>query len=252
MTRPLKVSALANGAIAVDKTLTIDCPMIPALEAWLNAIVEPDAQARFGQKVATVNVFGAYSCRRSTTSPGARLSEHAFGNAVDIAGFTLADGRDDRLRPRLEEDGQPGSGLPARGPCGRLPVFHDRARAGRRRLPLQPHPPRSRQSWLDRHRSPALSASRRLRQTSCRRPRPPTACRPRPRSRSRSTSRISARRAAALRLQPTLPPDRAKPRTPLVPPAPMGESDPAPPILPAGAGPSIDPSPTSSIRDQDN
>ena len=35
MTRPLKVSALANGAIAVDKTLTIDCPMIPALEAWL-------------------------------------------------------------------------------------------------------------------------------------------------------------------------------------------------------------------------
>ena len=35
MTRPLKVSALDNGAIAVDKTLTIDCPMIPALEAWL-------------------------------------------------------------------------------------------------------------------------------------------------------------------------------------------------------------------------
>ena len=35
MTRPLKVSALANGAIAVDKALTIDCPMIPALEAWL-------------------------------------------------------------------------------------------------------------------------------------------------------------------------------------------------------------------------
>ena len=30
MTRPLKVSALANGTIAVDKVLTIDCPMIPA------------------------------------------------------------------------------------------------------------------------------------------------------------------------------------------------------------------------------
>src|SRR5689334_6644304 len=48
MTRPLKVSALDNGSIAVDKMLTIDCPMVPALEAWLNAIVEPDAQARFG------------------------------------------------------------------------------------------------------------------------------------------------------------------------------------------------------------
>ena len=93
MTRPLKVSALDNGAIAVDKTLTIDCPIIPALEAWLNAIVEPDAQARFGQRVATVNVFGAYSCRGIDNMPGARLSEHAFGNAVDVAGFTLADGR---------------------------------------------------------------------------------------------------------------------------------------------------------------
>jgi hypothetical protein len=93
MTRPLKVSALDNGAIAVDKTLTIDCPMIPSLEAWLNAIVEPDAQARFGQKVATVNVLGAYSCRGIDNMAGAQLSEHAFGNAVDVAGFTLADGR---------------------------------------------------------------------------------------------------------------------------------------------------------------
>src|ERR1700734_2020943 len=93
MTRPLKVSALDSGSIAVDKTLTIDCPMIPALEAWLNAVVEPDAQTRFGQRVATVNVFGAYSCRGIDDIPGARLSEHAFGNAVDVAGFTLADGR---------------------------------------------------------------------------------------------------------------------------------------------------------------
>ena len=94
MTRPLKVSALDNGSIAVDQTLTIDCPMIPALEAWLNAIVEPDAQTRFGQRVATVKVFGAYSCRGIDNMPGARLSEHAFGNAVDVAGFTLADGRE--------------------------------------------------------------------------------------------------------------------------------------------------------------
>src|ERR1700721_2665299 len=41
MTRPLKVSALDNGSIAVDKNLTIDCLMIPALEVWLNSVVEP-------------------------------------------------------------------------------------------------------------------------------------------------------------------------------------------------------------------
>jgi hypothetical protein len=67
MTRPLKVSAFGDGKVGVDKTLNI--PMIPALEAWLNDIVEPDARARFGQEVATVNVFGAYSCRPIDNEP---------------------------------------------------------------------------------------------------------------------------------------------------------------------------------------
>ncbi len=93
MTRPLKVSALADGSVGLDKVLTIDCPMIPALEAWLKDVVQPDAEARFGQKVTTLKVFGAYSCRSVDNMAGARLSEHAFGNAVDVAGFTLADGR---------------------------------------------------------------------------------------------------------------------------------------------------------------
>ena len=140
MTRPLKVSALADGKVAVDKTLTIDCPMIPALEAWLNDIVQPDAEARFGQKVATLNVFGAYSCRSVDNIAGAQLSEHAFGNAVDVAGFTLADGRTLVIRARLEEWRHAGSSLPARGPRRRLPVFQHRPWAGRGRFSLQPHP----------------------------------------------------------------------------------------------------------------
>src|ERR1700749_1723319 len=78
---------------AIVSAPEIDGPGICGMQRWLNVIVEPDAQARFGQKVATVNVFGAYSCRRVDNMPGARLSEHAFGNAVDVAGFTLADGR---------------------------------------------------------------------------------------------------------------------------------------------------------------
>src|ERR1700733_1428081 len=136
MTRPLKVSALANGTIAVDKTLTIGCPMIPALEAWLDAIVEPDAQTRFGQRVATVKVFGAYSCRGIDNMPGARLSEQALRHGVDVADSTLDAGRPGglatarggrkRFRPRPEKARPPGSRPPAWGPRGRLPVFHHR------------------------------------------------------------------------------------------------------------------------------
>ena len=94
MTHPFKVSALADGAISLDKPLTIDCSMIPAIEAWLEQVVQPAAQARYGQRVVGLDAFGAYSCRSVDNIAGAQLSEHAFGNAVDVSGFRLADGRE--------------------------------------------------------------------------------------------------------------------------------------------------------------
>ena len=90
---PFKVSALAGGAVSVEKPATIDCSMIPALEAWLADVVQPRAQARFGQPVVALAAFGAYSCRSIDNIEGAQLSEHAFGNAIDVSGFKLADGR---------------------------------------------------------------------------------------------------------------------------------------------------------------
>jgi hypothetical protein len=94
MTHPLRVSALENGAIPLNKPVTMDCSMIPALEAWIDQSVQPSAQARFGQKLATLEVFGSYSCRSVDNLSGAQLSEHAFGNAIDVSGFKLADGHE--------------------------------------------------------------------------------------------------------------------------------------------------------------
>jgi hypothetical protein len=94
MTHPFKITAIANGEISLDKPLTIDCSMIPTLETWLDEAVQPAAMARFGQRVVGLHVFGAYSCRSVDNLAGTKLSEHAFGNAVDVAGFKLADGRD--------------------------------------------------------------------------------------------------------------------------------------------------------------
>ena len=90
---PFTVSGLNGGAVAVEQAVTMDCSMIPALEAWLNEVVQPIAQARFGQPVVGLNAMGAYSCRSVDNIHGAQLSEHAFGNAIDVGGFKLADGR---------------------------------------------------------------------------------------------------------------------------------------------------------------
>src|SRR5437773_8019011 len=47
----------------------------------------------FGMRVVEIKQISAYSCRGMNGNPSAHISEHAFGNALDIAAFMLADGR---------------------------------------------------------------------------------------------------------------------------------------------------------------
>jgi hypothetical protein len=47
----------------------------------------------FGNRVVEIKQISAYSCRGMNGNASAHISEHAFGNALDIAAFTLADGR---------------------------------------------------------------------------------------------------------------------------------------------------------------
>ncbi len=43
--------------------------------------------------VTAITHYGAYACRNINNRKNGRLSQHASANALDIAGFTLADGR---------------------------------------------------------------------------------------------------------------------------------------------------------------
>ena len=93
LTEPYMVGALAGDSVQFDTVATLDCPMIAALDDWVTKVVQPVAQARFGQNVAQIDTMGSYSCRGMNGQAGAKISEHAFGNALDIGGFRLADGR---------------------------------------------------------------------------------------------------------------------------------------------------------------
>ena len=64
-----------------------------ALDRWLADSVQPAAMRWFGVRVVEIKQISAYSCRGMNGNPHAHISEHAFGNALDIAAFTLADGR---------------------------------------------------------------------------------------------------------------------------------------------------------------
>ena len=90
---PFKVTALADGSVALNATQTLDCPMIAALDEWVRDVVQPAAESRFGERVVAIDSMGSYNCRGINNRSGASLSEHSFANAIDVGGFTLASGR---------------------------------------------------------------------------------------------------------------------------------------------------------------
>ena len=69
------------------------CAVAAALELWLQQEVQPAAVELLGSPVAGIEHYGAYSCRRLYGAATGRWSEHATGNAIDIAAFVLEDGR---------------------------------------------------------------------------------------------------------------------------------------------------------------
>ncbi|HEY4407075.1 MAG TPA: extensin family protein [Xanthobacteraceae bacterium] len=83
----------AIGPVAVSPAATLACPIISALDQWISEAVQPAAMKWFGMPVVEIKQISAYSCRGMNGDPNATISEHAFGNALDIAAFTLADGR---------------------------------------------------------------------------------------------------------------------------------------------------------------
>jgi hypothetical protein len=93
LVQPYKIAGLVGGTVQLNSQATLGCPVTEALENWLEAVVQPAALARFGQPVTQIDSMGSYACRAINNQRGAKLSEHAFGNALDIGAFELADGR---------------------------------------------------------------------------------------------------------------------------------------------------------------
>ncbi|MFZ2077580.1 MAG: extensin family protein [Xanthobacteraceae bacterium] len=80
------------GPVEVSPPATLACPIVAALDQWIGTAVQPAAMRWLRQPVVEIKQISAYSCRGMNGNPNAHISEHAFGNALDIAEFDLADG----------------------------------------------------------------------------------------------------------------------------------------------------------------
>ena len=90
--RPFTVSATARGAISLQPPALLRCPMIPAVEHWMERIVMPAARYHLRADIVGLKVAASYSCRPMNHVHGARLSEHGHANALDISAFVLDNG----------------------------------------------------------------------------------------------------------------------------------------------------------------
>jgi len=101
---PVKLKSLAVGADNADNVVfsgepVLDCRLAERLADWLGNVVEPLARHHLGSGLAAIETGPGYACRKRNNQATGKISEHAKGNALDIAAFTLSDGRRLAVRP---------------------------------------------------------------------------------------------------------------------------------------------------------
>jgi hypothetical protein len=92
------VQVTAVGGAELSKPAILRCSIAEKIADWMDKSVQPAAESIYDSSVAKIVVFQSYSCRvargrRARSMKRFRLSQHARGNALDIAGFVLANGR---------------------------------------------------------------------------------------------------------------------------------------------------------------
>jgi hypothetical protein len=100
---PLPDQNFGHGCSAINSVKLIDfgvpatnlgamtCGLAANFAAWAKFGVQPAARLILGSEIVRIDTYGTYNCRPIAGSD--RLSEHAHSNAIDIAGFGLANGR---------------------------------------------------------------------------------------------------------------------------------------------------------------
>lgn len=89
--KPVRIREIAG--IELSTPATLNCPTARRVADWLTGVADPAAKAELGSGIKRVWVMASYACRTRNNRPGARISEHGKGRAIDIGGVWLKDDR---------------------------------------------------------------------------------------------------------------------------------------------------------------
>lgn len=89
----VRISALRGDrdSLALSNLGPVTCPLANTFAGWARYGVDRAAQQILGSPLVKIETMGSYNCR--TVAGSDRLSAHARAEAIDVAGFVLADGR---------------------------------------------------------------------------------------------------------------------------------------------------------------
>ncbi|KQN49868.1 extensin [Pseudomonas sp. Leaf48] len=82
-----------GGEVGLSSSFLASCRLAVSFALFEHHVLQPAAQAVYGQAVTRVEHLGSFACRNVYSRENGRRSQHASANALDIAGFRLADGR---------------------------------------------------------------------------------------------------------------------------------------------------------------
>lgn len=86
---PVRVTSVDG--IRLTTPATINCTAARALKTWIDEGMRPAFKR---PEVVELRIAASYICRPRNNVRGAKISEHGRGNAIDISGFILSNGRE--------------------------------------------------------------------------------------------------------------------------------------------------------------
>lgn len=86
---PVRITSVDG--VALSQASIMDCQTAKALNTWVKTGVKP-AVGRLGGGVSSLKIAAHYSCRTRNNQPGAKISEHGKGRAVDVSAINLKNG----------------------------------------------------------------------------------------------------------------------------------------------------------------
>lgn len=91
--QPVSVGSFSGPLpVSLSTQATVDCAFATEFSNYINFRAQPLAQIHLETQLTKITAGSGFQCRRRNNAPTGKLSEHAFGYAIDILSFTFADG----------------------------------------------------------------------------------------------------------------------------------------------------------------